>query len=481
MNPPQGAQDPLLAEQWHLNNTGQNGGVVGEDARVFNAWDQGLSGAGVRIAVIDDGLEVGHEDLAPNVVAGASHNYVNGGSDPTGGSHGTSCAGVAAAAANALGGRGAGYNANLVGYNVLANLTTTNEADAMTRGLDTNWISSNSWGPPDGTGTPQPASSTWVNAVVEGVTQGRNGLGTCYFWAAGNGDSAQGPVDNSNYDGQANFVFVMAVGAVGDDGTKAFYSENGANLLVCAPSLGNSGQAITTVDRTGGGGYNDGNTANDYTDPNYTNTFNGTSSATPLVAGVAAMVLEVDPQLTWRDVRKILAQSARRNDAGDPDWQLNAGGHWVNHKYGFGVVDADAAVQLAANWQALPPLQNFLPATSNVGQPIPDNDVQGISDTIDVVGSGIQNIEMVEILFSSSDHTWSSDLEIVLTSPAGTSSVLAERHGSVNNPPPFDGFIFSSTRHLDEAADGTWTLTVRDLFQQDSGTFESWAINVLGH
>ncbi|MEM6673560.1 MAG: S8 family peptidase [Planctomycetota bacterium] len=482
-NNPPGVNDPIFGRQWHLLNTGQDGGTPGEDANVLPVWNapSSLSGAGVRISIVDDGLDIGHEDLAPNVVPGQSHDYVSGGDDPTGGSHGTSCGGVAAAAGNDIGVRGASFNAELVGYNVLQALNTANEVDAMTRNMASISISSNSWGAPDGRGIPQPSSSDWRMAVSQGVSQGRGGLGTLYFWAAGNGDQViQGPVDNSNLDGQANFPLVMAIGALRDDGRKAGYSENGANLLICAHSNGDPANGITTTDRMGSAGYNDGNSGEN-PNANYTDTFGGTSSATPLVAGVAGLILEANPALGWRDVRTILATSARQNHPGDAGWVTNGAGHLVNHKYGFGVVDAEAAVALATGWQNLPPLQGFLSALSEPNVAIPDGDPTGVTDSISITGSNIQRIEMVEILFSSADHTWSSDLEVVLTSPSGTESVLAERHSSINNPPPYDNWVFSSARHLDEPADGTWTLTVRDLVNQDSGTFQGWRLNFLGH
>ncbi len=150
---------------------------------------------------------------------------------------------------------------------------------------------------------------------------------------------------------------MLAICAVGDDGVRAFYSERGANLWVCTPSQGRGGHAITTTDRTGTLGFNAG-VAPDYANANYTNTFNGTSSAAPLAAGVIALVLEANPNLTWRDLRIVLAQSARKNHAADADWVVNGGGFNINHNYGFRVADA--------NWQrrrqrSMPPSPTTMP------------------------------------------------------------------------------------------------------------------------
>lgn len=474
--------DPLLGDQWHLLNLGQAGGTPGEDVNALAVWNAGITGDGVRIAVVDDGLELGHEDLSGNVVPGKSHNYLDNSTNPSTGSHGTACAGVAASDdGNAVGGMGVAFDARLVGYNLLEELTDSNTVNAMTRDAAANHISSNSWGAPDGFGIPQPSANSWRNAVESGIVNGRGGLGTVYLWAAGNGAlSAQGTTDNSNLDGQANFHGVIAIGAVGDDGVKAFYSENGANVLVVAPSMGRANHAITTVDRTGPIGINDGTNPNDYADTNYTNTFNGTSSATPLAAGVVALMLEANPALTQRDVRWILAASARINDALDPDWGVNGVGLPINHKYGFGVVDAEAAVALAQAWVNVGPQKRVLTPLRQPNLPIPDADLVGVSDVITVANSNITELEYVQITFDADNHSFSGDLEIVLTSPSGTTSVLAEVHAQPQGSVPYDAFVFGCARLLGEPADGVWTLSVRDLAPQDVGTFKSWRLELFG-
>jgi kexin len=478
--------DPLFASQWHLRNTGQAGGCVGEDVRISPVWNAGTTGTGVRIAVVDDGLEIGHEDISPNVIAGQSFNYLNMGTDPTGGEHGTAVGGVAAARdSNGLGGAGAAPRAGLVGYNLLQNLTAGNEADAMTRGGAAEFVSNNSWGAPDN-GNWAASAATWRAAIDTGLTSGRNGLGTIYTWAAGNG--GQNNVDNSNYDGQANYRGVLAICAVGDDGVRAFYSERGANLWVCTPSEGRGGHAITTTDRTGALGYNTNGSGGDYANTNYTNTFNGTSSAAPLAAGVIALVLQARPTLTWRDLRIILAQSARKNHPADPDWSVNGGGFNVNHNYGFGVIDANAAVALASTWTLVGAPVTFTSVLQNVNAAIPDNNATGVSSVIDVPASGIGRIEFIHITLNAS-HTYVGDLEIFLTAPSGTVSRLSEPHfncrsGGQELPLcsgiPGSTWRFGSARHLGEAANGNWTLTVRDRFAIDTGVFSSWQLQFFG-
>ena len=482
---PSSGADPLFADQWHLVNTGQDGGTPGEDARTAPAWTAGFDGTGVRIAVVDEDLEIGHEDLFWKCLPGKSHNYLDGSSDPTvpSGKHGTCVGGVAASGGgNDLGGRGAAYGAFLVGYNFLQNQTAANQADAMTRDAAANSISNNSWGPVPGTGNPSPVLASWRTAVQTGLASGRAGHGIVYLFAAGNGGLAgPDPGDDSNLNGYANFYGVLAIGAVGDDGVKAFYSENGANVFVCAPSMGRANHAITTVDRSGGLGYNDGSVATDYANLDYTNTFNGTSSSTPLASGVVALVLQANPNLSWRDVRYVLATTARKNDALDADWATNGAGFHVNHKYGFGVVDAGAATTLAQTWTPVGAMITVATPVAHPNLAIPDNDPLGVTDSIVVAGSGISNIEHVEITFSSADHTFSGDLRVVLTAPSGTQSVLAATHDCPQGAVPYVNWVFGTVRDLDEPADGTWTLQVIDGAAGDTGTFQSWSLKFRGH
>lgn len=509
--------DPLYGDQWHLMNTGQPGadgasGVPHEDINVEPVWAT-YKGNEVRIAIVDDGLEIGHEDLASNIApTGLSYNYVTGSSDPTNdptdltSGHGTEVAGIAAARdLNGQGGRGVAPRANLVGYNVLQKLTASNEADAMTRGSPEVYISSNSWGAPDNADL-HPSLSVWRSAIDTGLATGRNGFGTIYTWAAGNGGNGSGPpVDNSNYDGQANYRGVIAVAAVNDQGKQSSYSEPGANIWISAPGgeFCNT-HTITTTDRTGDAGENP--TAPslvllgyvDYTSSivpnhNYTKCMNGTSAATPQVAGVVALMLQANPNLTSRDVRLILAQSARQNDPSDAGWRTGAAAphYHFNHKYGFGVVDAQAAVTLASNWPSVGPQSSQLtyplaPLLHSPNKAIPDSPADGtpgtpVSDTITVAGSGITSIEYIEVTFSAADHTYAGDLAITLTSPSGTVSQLSETHVcQTGSCTAYSGWVFGSARHLGEAADGDWKLTVQDGAPADTGTFQSWGLTFYG-
>ncbi|NBS98987.1 MAG: hypothetical protein EBT08_23010, partial [Betaproteobacteria bacterium] len=164
--------DPLLGQQWHLLNTGQSNGTPGEDLRATLAWPASR-GAGVRIAVTDNGIDITHADLAPNVIATESYNYLVPNSVwplpcTTQDIHGTAVAGVALARdGNAIGGAGVAPQASLIAYNALSANDDASLADAMTRG-NNNQIWHNSWGSPD-EGRPEPAPKIWEQAIDEGL------------------------------------------------------------------------------------------------------------------------------------------------------------------------------------------------------------------------------------------------------------------------------------------------------------------------
>ena len=497
--------DPLFASQWHLSNTGQMGqngvaATTGEDLNVMPVWGA-ITGAGVRIAVLDDGLDIDHEDLSPNVVPNQSWDYSqpNGGAygNPSGttGSHGTSCGGLAAARGdNNLGVTGVAFNARMVGYNLLAMGSTNNASGshAVTLDLASNDVYSNSYGAADATGAYFDSDSAWQAAITTGITTGRGGKGAVYTWAAGNG---AGGHDRSDYDGQANFFGVLAIGALNSQGQKSSYSEEGANLLVMA--YGGEfcdTQQVVTTDITAAPGYNNGSSTNDITgQANYTRCFNGTSAATPEATGVVALMLSANPNLTWRDVRYILATTARRNDMTDTDWVQNRGGagHFINHKYGYGVVNATAAVTRAVSgYMNLPALVNPAALTSTTVAAIPDNTGAAVTQTAMVSASGITKLEFVDVTVTS-NHTDVGDLAITLTSPSGTVRTLATQHacqtaGNTPTPAPCGAWAggtwrFGISQLIDEPADGTWTLTVRDSGTAGTGSLNGWSLNVAGH
>ena len=240
--------------------------------------------------------------------------------------HGTLVAGIIAARDNDLGVRGVAPRASIYNYNLIEKglPDDVNAGDAMTRDLGDTAVSNNSWGSPRVLGF---TSATWEEAIVEGVTNGYGGKGVFYVFAAGN-DHAEG--HDANLDEYVNHYGVTAVCAVNHNDVRTAYSEMGANLWVCAPS-GDGTRGLPGIATTRNG-------------DRYTASFSGTSASAPIVSGVAALVRAVNSNLSWREVKLILAASARRNDASNSGWERGAlkygstsARYNFNHEYGFGV------------------------------------------------------------------------------------------------------------------------------------------------
>ena len=413
MSPRWTPNDTYFSEQWHLENTGQDNGVSGEDVNITGAWNS-VRGTGVVIGVVDDGLEWDHEDLSANYESNLDYDYCNYDSDPMPASwdaHGTAAAGVAAAIGNnGVGVSGAAPDASLAGLMLIACGNSDNdEGNALSHLNNDIDIYSNSWGPSDNGQTLSGPGPLMIAAFEDDAYNGRNGLGNIITWAAGNGLSSD---DDSNLDGYANSRFTISVTAVDHDGDQTNYGEPGANVLVSAPSDG-SGVGITTTDNEGNSGYTNGD---------YTSNFGGTSSATPLVSGVIALMLEANSNLTWRDVQQIIVESARKNDPNDSGWNTNGAGHEFNHKYGFGVIDAGHAVSLAENWTNLGPEVNISSGTITVSQTIPDNEPDNPVVSTHTVSESLI-VESVDVIFDA-DHSYRSDLDVTLISPDGTETEL---------------------------------------------------------
>lgn len=509
-------RDPLLGQQWHLDNTGtntgQDGALAGEDLRAFDAWAfirrRGREpGEGVQVAVLDDSVELTHADLWPNVAAGASHSYRVGNpypdwpvpcharyGDDRDDTHGTSVAGlIAARDDNQIGIAGVAPRAMLAGFDPLSTNIDADLIDALTRAPQRNFVYNNSWGAPDD-GHPNAAPAAIREAIRATLATGRNGLGSVYVFPGGNGGCFNGignyppcDNDNSNLDGYANQYGVIAVCAVDDTGRSPWYAEPGANLLVCAPSSTSEGTREVGITTTAIRG-------------SYRNDFGGTSASTPMVSGVVALMLSVNPALTWRDVRLILADTARRNDPTDPGWlpAATAGGAF-HHRYGYGVVDAAAAVALAANWSSVGTSASLRTCEDTLGlidQAIPDATqdagatvVAPLSSalTLDPSRCGLGTVESVEITVTI-NHTNPGELGLRLISPTERASVLVEPRlggcldgrGTAVRCDGYRSWTFSSTRHIGEAVTGTWRLEVTDRLPDDVGTLTQWSLRIHG-
>ncbi len=391
---------PKIEAQWPMENRDYDGTRLGLDLNVLAAWPYSV-GQGVTVAVADAGLEMDHPELT-NRLAGAPHfNFSDQTTNtaPYGGTapdpnmsvwtHGTSVAGlIAAEANNGRGMAGVAPQAHLASW-VIFDTNTALVPDDQLMAMyeyapDTVGIQNHSWG--GGNGVTAQTGPTLLEqiGIASAVTLGRNGLGTVMVRSAGNDRSLLARADDDGYPDDPQ---VIAVGAVVKGGRATSYSEPGACLLVAAPGGGgDTSQGLFTLDLLGWQrGVNSViHYSGDLSDYRWgIQGFIGTSAAAPLVSGVAALVMSVNTNLSYRDVQQILLLSARHWDLADPDLTTNGAGFVVSHNVGFGVPDAGQAVRLAAMWSNRPPLTT-LTMTQTQPQPIPDAGLR-----VEVTGAGV--------------------------------------------------------------------------------------------
>jgi len=477
--------DSLINQQWHLKFNNQTGAVVGTDVNIDSIWGYpttgGFRGKGVRVGVVDDGLQTAHSDLTANVDTTNDKDWNGNDNDPNPGSadnHGTACAGnVAACGNNNLGVSGTAPEATLVGMRLIGgNATDSMEAEAMNYLPQVIEIKSNSWGPTDDGVTLEGPGPLTLAALKSAIETGRNGKGTIFTWAGGNGGSATTLVDNSNYDGYANSIYTIAVAAFDSQSKRSYYSEPGANLVVTAPSSGASpALGITTVDRTGSSGYN---TVSSASGGDYTSDFGGTSSATPTVSGIVALMLQANPNLGWRDVQEVLMRSAKKVNPSDVDWKTPIAPDNINHNHNFGsgLIDATAAVNLAKTWVNLAAQKSLVSTQASLSIPIPDNSASGATRSFDFSASNLR-VEHVTVKVSIGTVS-KGQLEVSLISPSGTVSRLSEKHSDTTNI--YSGWTFMTVRNWGENSRGTWTLKVADRTSGTVGTLTAAEVTIYG-
>ena len=447
--------DPMIRQQFHLGQM-----------HVDDVWSEfGLFGEGITVGVVDDGLQKRHGDLSENYDAELSWDYYDNDADPSPNpskdKHGTPCAGlVGAGKDNGVCGAGVAPRTKLAGIRLIGGrISDAQEAAALSHRWDAVDVYSNSWGPSD-LGKERQGPGPLVQRVLEeGVVNGRGGKGSIWVWAAGNGRDNG---DYSNWDGLSASRYTIAVAAMNIHGESSWYSERGSSLLVCAPSSG-SGTGVTSDDIIGYLGYSHGDC---------TSRFGGTSAATPMVAGVVALLLERNPALGWRDVQAILIQSADSDiDKFSPEWKTNGAGRRVSHDHGYGLVDARAAIRLADphSWSILPP-QDIHFSLAPLGANLPRH-FNGTTEFTYRYPRRDFIIEHVELHWRSAGIR-TGDLFISLNSPTGTKSHLSEWNQHNNNTAiQEDPWVFTSVFHWDELPYGTWRVEVALFYGQiQSGT-----------
>ena len=506
-----------------------------EAINVGLVWASGITGAGVTVLISDDGVDASHPDLAKLSVADSCDNYLN--AAPTD-SHGTHCAALAVGSSNDHCGVGVAYGASLASCRTLGESDIDDNPTAFAKGD----VNSNSWGidscfvptsysfdydrrlddacpfSSDVYDTPcadaacadadfsrggtlseackevvvdycsdslkfehdrdacldldryyvvcshNQIDTAGQDALKAGVADGRGGKGIVYVFAAGNEYTGNG---NTNFEGYLNSRYVMTVGAVGMDLLHASYSSTGASVFVSAPG-GDEGDVrgmVTANPVATGTSCGDGGV--------------GTSYATPIVSGVAALMLEANPNLGWRDVQGIIATTSKLpDDDGDLPRSVNAAGIGHSYQYGFGIIDAAAAVAAARTWTNYGQ-EAVLTAMASPGLGIAD-DGAAVSSTISAAADADFEVEAVVVVLTV-EHPNRGDLRIILER-GGVESLLAPESDEEGDG--YDDWKYTTLRHWGESANGGggWTLKVADVRAGNGpGTFVSWTLQVHGH
>ncbi|AOB33401.1 hypothetical protein AKI39_04405 [Bordetella sp. H567] len=526
--------DPLFPYQWHLKNTGQH--VFGDtrpqagvDLNLGTLHQQGITGKGVVVAIHEPGrIDPDHEDLAPNLLARHPLDRATAGDFDV--AHATATAGIIAAVeGNGKGGGSIAPGAQLIdmaapGAGDLPRARLHNLSGGSSPVLFTPYSAAEY---PDQdvdggsgdlfikSGGNEFESAEKIGVSAQACSAATGGTGTSCLTAAAESMNAM-----------ARVVTVASVNAAG---VKASYSSSGSTLWVSGlggeygherqyvtdsgavglPNVADAhlyAPAIVTTDmsgadrglnrdRPGSPRYNalDGGSLSSVdASGDYTARANGTSAAAPTVTGVTALMLQANPALTWRDIKYILATTARQIDPDrqkivwqglvlDDGWVTNAAGRAFSNWYGYGLVDATAAVQAAQRHTPLGPLRNtgWL-ATADKEAPVAAREAAASGPRITVDDD--MKIETVQLRLRTT-HKNPNQLHIVLTSPSGTSSIILPAHTLVALPDgAFSIDLTASNAFLDESARGTWTLRVVDAKDPaPTSAVVSWELRVLGH
>ncbi|XP_058824357.1 furin-like protease 1 [Topomyia yanbarensis] len=437
--------DPKWPEMWYLNRGN------GLDMNVIPAWKEGVTGKGVVVTILDDGLESDHPDLEHNYDPKASYDVNGNDGDPMphydltdSNRHGTRCAGeVAATANNSKCAVGIAYGARVGGVRMLDG-DVTDVVEAKSLGLNSQHIDiySASWGPDDDGKTVDGPGDMATRAFIEGVRKGRAGKGSIFIWASGNGGREH---DNCNCDGYTNSIWTLSISSASQEGLVPWFSEMCSSTLATTYSSGNTNekQVITTD-----------------LHHSCTTSHTGTSASAPLAAGIAALVLEANRNLTWRDMQHIVVRTAKPGNLKDPTWSKNGVGRPVSHSFGYGLMDAAAMVKLARTWKTVPEQQVCEINAPHLDKQIPPRTKVTLQLTVEHC-MGVNYLEHVQAKITLTSQR-RGDIQIFLTSPSGTRVTLLTPRSHDLSRSGFNQWPFMSVHTWGEAPHGTWQLEIHN-------------------
>ncbi|XP_069597832.1 proprotein convertase subtilisin/kexin type 7 isoform X2 [Ranitomeya imitator] len=448
--------DPKYPQQWHLHNTRS----PGMDINVTGVWERNVTGRGVTVVVVDDGVQHTVQDIQPNYSPEGSYDLNSNDPDPmphpdgySDNHHGTRCAGeIAAVPNNSFCAVGVAYGSRIAGIRVLDGpLTDSMEAVAFNKHYQINDIYSCSWGPDDDGKTVDGPHQLGKAALQHGVIAGRKGFGSIFVVASGNGGQYN---DNCNYDGYANSIYTVTIGAVNEAGKMPFYAEECASMLAVTFSSGDKQmRSIVTSDwdLQKGTGCTEGHT--------------GTSAAAPIAAGMIALMLQYEDH--------------------EAAWETNGAGFSHSHQHGFGLLNAWRLTNAAKVWESVPYLASYVSPALKENQNIPlVPNVLGLSWNVtaaDLLLSGMRTLEHVAVTVSVT-HPRRGNLQMQLFCPSGISSLIGATRKMDADPGGFTDWIFSTVRCWGENAEGTYRLLVTDIGEEPHkrGVFQTWQLTLYG-
>ncbi|MDJ1172259.1 S8 family serine peptidase [Roseofilum sp. BLCC_M154] len=505
-------RDGFYSQQWYLNHNGGNTLATGSHIDAERAWDMTRGDRSIVVAVADDAMDLNHPDFQGlgKIVAPKDFKGQDFIPQPEGlvENHGTSCAGVAIAEENGSGIVGVAPGCSLMP------VRTTGFLDDNSIEQLFDWCASRgaaviscSWGP---AAVNFPLSLRQNAALTKAATQGRQGKGCVIVFASGN---ANRPINDTVYEqGWPNNVIsgntrwlagfpvhpnIIAVSACSSLSKKAIYSNWGKEIAVCAPSnnappgiwlqqtgfiptppavtSSTPGLGVFTTDRVGGAGYGTGD---------FTGTFGGTSSACPIVAGVAALVLSANPDLTAAQVKQILISNTDKITDLDPDPQFgfrkgtyDSSGH--SQWFGYGKVNAYKAVLAAVRSRPTPPtVSRWIQRQNYASVAIRDYDSRGISSSIYVSETNpLRDIQVTVDI----DHSFLGDIEVNLIAPNNTKILLQNR--TLGRQTRLQHTYTSSERPILKdlgyvSIKGVWKLQVIDYALGNTGTLRGWVLTL---
>lgn len=447
-------EDPFWNDMWYLNRNARNSNLP--DMNVTGAWDAGYSGKGVSVTFLDDGLERDHPDIEQNYDPEASTDINGNDKDPmpryehtNENKHGTRCAGeVAAVANNSVCSVGVAFNAGIGGIRMLdGDVTDSSEAASLSLNMDHIDIYSASWGPDDNGEVVDGPGPLAKRAFADGAQLGRKGLGSIFVWASGNGGRFN---DSCACDGYANSIYTMSISSTSENSEKPWYLEECSSTLATTYSSGDERRGeheIITTD----------------IHHKCTQKHTGTSAAAPLAAGIIALALEANPSLTWRDVMYLTVLSSEAKAIRSNNYIMNKRGLLVSSRYGFGLMNAGKMAEFARDWQNIPEMVSCSTQNSKFKSQTVINAhfVEAILNT-DACQSSLNEvnyIEQVEIITTIRAPN-RGKLEIYLTSPMGTKTLILPRRSRDSSDAGFTDWAFMSVQLWGEYPKGDWILSV---------------------